>query len=240
MPMIHNADDLEQTILKLGFLPFFKNSIEGFSVEELTAPELWFEEGVDGPWEWKGPVIRNWKCTYGKFFGGKAGYVSLEWFPDFANYRRSCFRLEDVQSDSDGYDRERLVYDTIMTHESLLSKEIKDLCGFRKPKSQHLTPIEKVLAKNNRKSKDSEGFETTLTRLQMATWVVIADFEYQYDKQGRPYGWGVARYTTPEALFGDRIASPNRTPEESKARILYYLHQLLPSATEKQLMKFIG
>ena len=27
--MIHNADDLERTVLDLGFLPFFKNSIEG-------------------------------------------------------------------------------------------------------------------------------------------------------------------------------------------------------------------
>ena len=75
--MIHNADDLERMVLDLGFLPFFKKSIEGFSVEELTSPELWFEDGVDGPWEWKGPVIRNWKCTYGKFFGGRAGFVSL-------------------------------------------------------------------------------------------------------------------------------------------------------------------
>lgn len=238
--MIHNADDLERMILRFGFLPFFKNPIEGFSVEELTAPELWFEEGVDGPWEWKGPVIRNWKCTYGKFFGGKAGYVSLEWFPDFANYRRSYYRIEDARSDSEGHNREQLVYDTIVTHESLLSKEIKDLCGFRKPDGRHLTPIERMVTPNGRKSKGGEGFETTLTRLQMATRIVIADFEYQYNKQGQSYGWGVARYTTPEALFGERIASPHHRPEDSKARIFCHLSRLLPSATERQLMKFIG
>lgn len=238
--MIHNVDDLERMTLDLGFLPFFKNSIEGFSVEELTSPELWFEDGVDGPWEWKGPVIRNWKCTYGKFFGGRAGFVSLEWFPDFANYRRSCYRWESAPSNSEGRNRERFVYDTVVSNESLLSKEIKDLCGFRKPKGQNLTPMEKELAKSSRKSQDGEGFETVLTRLQMATWIVIADFEYQYDKQGRSYGWGVARYTTPEALFGDRITLLNRTPEESKARILHHLSQLLPSATEKQLVKLIG
>lgn len=209
--MIHNADDLEQTILKFGFLPFFKISIEGFSVEELTLPELWFEEGVEGPWEWKGPVIRNWKCTYGKFFCGKAGYVSLEWFPDFVNYRRSCFRLENAQSGNNGYNRERIVYDTIVAHESLLSKEIKDLCGFRKPKNQHLPPIEKAWVKSDRKSKDDERFETTLTRLQMATWVVIADFEYQYDKQGRPYGWGGGSLYHSRSLvwWEDCFAEPN-------------------------------
>ena len=238
--MIHNADDLERMVLKYGFLPFFKNPIEGFSIEELTSPELWFEDGVDGPWEWKGPVIRNWNCTYGKFFGGKAGYVSLEWLPDFANYRRSCYRFEDAPPDSEGRNRERLVYDTVVAHESLLSKEIKDLCGFRKPKRRHLTQMEKLMTVEDKKMKDGEGFETALTRLQMATWIVTADFEYRYDRQGRRYGWGVARYTTPEALFGDGIASPDRTAEESKARIYRHLRQILPSATESQLMRFIG
>ena len=38
----------------------------------------------------------------------------------------------------------------------------------------------------------------------------------------------------------DRITLLNRTPEESKARILHHLSQLLPSATEKQLVKLIG
>ena len=74
----------------------------------------------------------------------------------------------------------------------------------------------------------------------MATLIVVADFEYQLDRHGQPYGWGIARYTTPEALFGDGIALPDRTPEESKARILCHLRQILPSATEERLLKFIG
>lgn len=28
-------------------------------MEEHTPPELWFVDGVEGPWEWKGPVIRE-------------------------------------------------------------------------------------------------------------------------------------------------------------------------------------
>lgn len=238
--MIRNAEELEQMILKFGFLPFFKNSIEGFSVEELTTPELWFEDGVDGPWEWKGPVIRNWKCTYGKFFCGKAGYVSLEWFPDFANYRRSCFQIDDARSGGEEYSREWFVYNTILTHESLLSKEIKELCGFRNQKGRNQTPIEKMMTRCTTKSKGKEGFETTMTRLQMAAMVVIADFEYQYDKHGQSYGWGIARYTTPEALFGELITLPNRTPEDSRVRILSHLRQIFSSATERQLVKIIG
>ena len=86
--MISSEKDLAAMVETYGFLPLLKNSIPGFSVEEHTPPELWFADGVDGPWEWKGPVIAETGCAYGKFFSGKAGFISREWFLDFANYRR--------------------------------------------------------------------------------------------------------------------------------------------------------
>lgn len=74
----------------------------------------------------------------------------------------------------------------------------------------------------------------------MATWLVVADFEYLYNKQGERYGWGVSRYTTPEALFGEQNISCHRTPEESKVRLIDYLTGLLPQATPAQIEKIIG
>ena len=40
-------------------------------------------------WEWKGEILRESGCAYGKFFGGKAAFVSRAWWPDMCNYRRS-------------------------------------------------------------------------------------------------------------------------------------------------------
>ena len=51
----------------------------------------------------------------------------------------------------------------------------------------------------------------------MGMRVVIADFEYNIDRHGRPYGWGVARYTVPERLYGSLDAGC--TPEEVRRRI---------------------
>lgn len=237
---IHNAEELERLVTRWGFLPFFRNSISGFSIEECTPPGLWFEDGVDGPWEWKGPVIRNWTCTYGKFFCGKAGYVSMEWFPDFANYRRSKFSFDCSPLDKEGRNREKMVYDTVVGHESLLSREIRSLCGFRKPKTIYTDPMERLFAKT--KSRESEeSFERVLTRLQMATLIVVADFEYQLDRHGHPYGWGVARYTTPEALFGrDSVGSGRGTPEESRMRLTGHFRRIVPQATERQIQEMIG
>lgn len=80
--------DIEARCAEFGFLPFFRCGIPGFSVEEMVAPEFWFTD-EEGAWEWKGPVIREGHCAYGKFFARKAGFVSREWLPDLTNYRRS-------------------------------------------------------------------------------------------------------------------------------------------------------
>ena len=61
--MITSQEKLEELIQEWGFLPFFLNRIEGFSIEEHTPKELWFtDEQMAGPWEWKGPIISNWQC----------------------------------------------------------------------------------------------------------------------------------------------------------------------------------
>lgn len=81
-----------------------------------------------------------------------------------------------------------------------------------------------------------------MTRLQKYTFVVIADFEYQLNKANQPYGWGIARYTIPELLFGknETLAGGAHTPKESKLMIKKHLMRLLPQATEEQIIRFIG
>lgn len=76
--------------------------------------------------------------------------------------------------------------------------------------------------------------------LQMGTWVFIADFEYALDRHNHPYGWGLARYATPEALYGDGITDAGgRSPAESRRRMLVHLRQLLPGASDAQLSRML-
>lgn len=106
-------------------MPFFKNTIEGFSIEEMTPPELLFGDDMEnGPWQWKGPIISNWQSAYGKFFRGKAGYVSLEWLPDFMNWRRTVYPIDKESEDS------RRILDMLVENESMLSKQLKIASGF--------------------------------------------------------------------------------------------------------------
>ena len=75
----------------------------------------------------------------------------------------------------------------------------------------------------------------------MQSYVIIADFEYKYEKNGNRYGWGIAKHSTPERLFGEKYVYPayKRTPEQSKQRIKNYLLKVLDYATEKQIDKII-
>ena len=142
--------------------------------------------------------------------------------PDFANYRRDGYDFDARYDDGPASRKDKTVYDTVADHGALLSKELKRFCNYVKG--------------------GNTGFDTVITRLQMQAYLTVGDFVYMQDKYGKPYGWGVAKYTTPEALFGyDFVTSAyGREQEESRARIIAHLESILPGVNEKQILKLIG
>lgn len=190
-------------------------------MEECCPPELWFSEEADGPWEWKGPAARSGRCVYGKFFGGRAGFISRKWFPDFANFRRNGYDFDARYEDGLASRKDKTVYDTVAEHGALLTNDLKRLCNYRKG--------------------GNTGFDTVITRLQMQTYVTIGDCVYMKDKYGQAYGWGVAQYTTPEAQFGDDFMTSayRKEPAKSQAHIIAHLKSMLPGAGETQLLKLM-
>ena len=210
---IRSAEEMEQAALELGFLPFF--GIPGFSIEERIAEEYWFSDEAEGAWEWKGPVIREGHCAYGKFFAKKAGYVSLEWLPDLMNYRRA----QQYAKDEDTAALDDVVLQTIGGAGHVTVKDLRRMLGFARGRSRR-TATDLV---NEIPEEERVSLEPILTRLMMEVRVVIADFEYNIDRHGNRYGWGVGR-----------------TPEESRQRIYEHLRGLFPEATEKQVGRLIG
>ena len=217
MPEIKSPEDVSRTVKKLGFLPFFRNAIPGFSIEEMCKPSLWFGS-EDGPWEWKGPVIRMGGCIYGKFLQGKACYISEEWIPDFLNWRRDGYDFDSRYESGLASYKDLNIYDAVSRYGSILSKKLKSLCGFTK-------------------SGGEKGFDGCITRLQMQGYICISDFEYMRDKFGRQYGWGVARYSTPEEMFGYDFTSSaySREPSESCERIISHISKICPNAPRSDI-----
>lgn len=100
--------------------------------------------------------------------------------------------------------------------------------------------LERYIHANYRKGGNT-GFDTVITRLRMQTYITIGDFVYSQDKFGRPYGWGIAEYTTPGAQLGpDFVTSAyQRKPEGSRERILAHLRGVLPEVPEKRFLRLI-
>lgn len=75
----------------------------------------------------------------------------------------------------------------------------------------------------------------------MQTYVNTADFVYMKDKRGNIYGWGVAEYTTPVAMFGEDYISKaySEEPERSFEIIKEHLLKTMKNADEKTITKLI-
>ena len=166
---------------------------------------------------------REGHCAYGKFF------VSREWLPDLANCRRS----RPLAPNEDATALDDVVLQTILAEGTATVRELRRMLGFARGRGKRAAadPTSEVA---------EEGkipLDPILTRLQMEKRLVIADFEYSIDRHDNRYGWGIARYTTPETLYGP--LRTERTPAESFERICEHLRRLFPDAAEDSLLKTI-
>ena len=219
--MIRTFEDLERAVQTYGILPYFRNSVPGFSIEEHVAPEAWFGE-EEGVWEWKGPVIQSTGCAYGKYLAGRAVFISREWFPDFANWRRDGYDFDARFDDELASFRDKTLFDLLDAQAPILSGDLKKAGNYSKS--------------------GNTGFDTIINRLQSQCYVLISDFIYKRDKQGRPYGWGVAQYSTPEKFMGKEFTDKvyKRKPEASYQRVLKHIQELFPECPSKTIERLLN
>ena len=219
---LQTPEELEHTVMELGFLPLFANEVRGFSVEERTDPEAWWTEQEDrDPWSWRELLARRGKVAYGKFFGGRAGFVSLDWFPRFANARRDGYDFDALWEEGKAKAKLKKIMDLFPGTEERFSFEVRRLAGFG--------------------SEGEHGFEAAVTALQMQTYLVIRDFRSRLNKAGQPYGWHIAVLCTPEARWGyDLVSSAyDEEPEDSREAIFRHLRERFPRAEDKALKKLL-
>ena len=217
--MIHNATELMDYIQQVGFLPLLDSGIAGYSADEAVDPDCRYvlldDGGWDWPlWDWKGPIVTESDCVYGKFFNKKAGFVSRSWWPDLYNWRRHSHPAPSPGS------IEETILMTLREHGSMITRDLRRACGFTEPKMR-------------------SRFDGYVTRLQMACRIVTEDFVYPTDRHGNEYGWGWSLLTTPEQLYGRELCQCSRSPEESFDRICRHLQTICSEATEKQILRMV-
>ena len=219
---IRTREELVELVNEIGFLPFFSGNIEGFSLEENISYDAWYQGRWSGKihwdaWDWKGQVLQNKELVYGKFFKKKTGFISLELWPDFCNYRRDGYDFDARFDDGLASYKDKGVVDYITDAGATLTRNIKDDLGYKKG--------------------GNIGFETVITRLQMETYVVPVNYEYSRRKNGDEYGWGNCRYDIAENYWGDKLcrSAYKRSPEESLDRLINHIRKQLPRLDEEEL-----
>lgn len=163
--LLHSCPELIDYINETGFLPLLSMDINGWSAEEVVDEDCQYTRLPDGGWEWplwewKGAILQESGCAYGKFFKDKAAFISREWWPDFCNYRRSVYPYPEAGS------IEESILDVLKSEGSLITRELRAACGFTGPKMR-------------------SRFDAYITRLEMGGYIVTEDFIYPRDRTGK-------------------------------------------------------
>ncbi len=219
---LHTWRELIERVNEIGFLPLFKNSLPGFSVEEMVSPLFWWTgDPTQDPWEWREIIARTGEVAYGKFFGKKAGFVSREWFPHFANYRRDGYDFDTLWDEELTSRRCKKIMDNFTEGDMLPSNLLKRLAGFGK--------------------EGERNFDGTVTELQMKSYLLIRDFRRRRNKMGLEFGMPVSVFTTPEALWGyEHISSAySLDPAESLGLIIAQLRLHFPNLSSDEIKTLI-
>lgn len=259
--IIDSPERMTEVVRRFGIIPFFRGSVPGWSVEEMTAPGCWFDEDVDGesilgPWDWKIEVVREGDIAYGKFLGGKAAFATVEWYRELMNWRRSLPRFRMALGESGfkpGSRADRLMsvlapvaLNAIREAGALEAKELRTICS----RTPEFGPVRKNV------------MDSVMQFLQMGTWSVIGDLKRVYRGPTLKYsGWQLASNTTPDALFAppsDRSddapfwagfiegggsnggvdpLAVDCSPEESRGRLIARVQEFFPSAGTEVLKK---
>ena len=211
---IDSPETMSAAIRRVGIIPFVRNTIPGWSIEELTAPGFWFwdddADGVLGPWDWKIEVIAEGDIAYGKFIRNKAAFATVEWYRHLMNWRRSLpkYRMalgEEYTGNTHMDQLYRCLSPTLLS----AIKECGSVEGsdIRKILSEKTTQEERAQIKGCMEKYlvpqvKRPAADYLNQFLEMGTWTVVGDFRRVYRGPNLEYkGWQKSSITTPDALF---------------------------------------
>ena len=226
---LHTVSDAIAYIKEVGFIPLFSNSIPGFSLEEHTAPSQWWTDDPESdPWKWRQVLSSDPNVAYGKFFGRNAGFISKDWFPVFANYRRNGYDFDALFEDELASYRSKKIMDVFEMDDDavgrqIMSSEVKSLAGFSKEGGE-------------------KNFEGVITDLQMQTYLIMGGFQQKKNRKGQPFGWHIAVMETPETKWGRNFVTSaySEDPLQSWQKIMAKVTECFGEVDEKAITNLLA
>lgn len=216
---IDSPESMSAAIRRVGIIPFVRNTVPGWSIEELTAPGCWFmddeAEGVLGPWDWKIEVIAEGDIAYGKYIRNKVAFATVEWYRHLMNWRRSQPKyripLGEGTGGSSQMDRlnnlfSPLLLNAIKENGSVNGGDVRRIMTELTTKEQRSCIggcMEKYLLPEVKRT----AADYLNQYLEMGTWTVVGNFQRVYRGPNLEYkGWQKSSITTPDELFGSQTS----------------------------------
>ena len=196
---IQSWEELIGWIDEIGFLPLFKNEVDGFSVEENTSDLYWWTgDAEQDPWEWRRAHRPQRPGGLRQVFRQEGRLHLQSVVPALRQLAAGRLRLRQPLGRGAGPHAPEADHGPASLDRSeWFSFELKRQAGFGKG--------------------GEKNFEGTVTDLQMGGYLLIRDFRQRHQQEGAvPYGWPISVYTTPEALWGYdhiclRLLAPGRS-----------------------------
>lgn len=218
--IISNVKEAREFIKEYKLTTLLSNRfLNELSMDIYTPEGCWKTD--ENPWEWKKEIVLDRECLYGKLFGKYAGFAYKDVMYDLINYRRDGYDFEARINSMPVSEVDIMAYNTIVSHKNIDTKSLRAIL-------------------NVDKEHNSE-FEKSLERLQMQTYICVASFDYQVDKNGNFYGWGIASYSTPELLFSERKIEKiyEKDPMESRNDLLKVLKKHTAHHSDRDYERYL-
>lgn len=217
------AASLRSCITQIGFVPLFRSSVSGFSVEEMTPGAPWYTGEETDPWSMREPLASDPDIVYGKLFANKSGFCHVSCYGRLLNLRRDGYDFDTLVEEGVVSARERAVMDAINRFDRpLFAFELRREAGFGK--------------------EGFSGFEQTVASLQHKCYLLVHGFARKRDRFGKEYGWNVNLYTTPEKRFGPEFleSAYAEDPSDSLNALLSLALSAFPSADPEAMRALIS
>lgn len=177
------AASLKSLLADIGFLPLFRSSVPGFSVEDMVPNAPWYTGEENDPWSMREPLASDPDIVYGKLFANKSGFCHASCYGRLLNLRRDGYDFDTRVEEGVISSRERAVMNALARSDRpLFAFELRREAGFGK--------------------EGFSGFEQTIASLQHRCYLLVHGFARKRDRFGKEYGWNVNVYDTPERRFG--------------------------------------
>lgn len=239
---VNSPESMIDAIKEIGMIPFSKNSIPGWSIQEITDPDFWFTTSDQlGPWDWKVEAVRE-GIVYGKFISRKSTFATVEFYRHLMNWRRSLPKYQipvggRFKADTLDDKMMKLFSPTLLAlireRESLESSEIRPLLEELVPISERKRiggHLEKYLIPNIKK----QAVDFLIQYLDMGTWTIVGDITRVYRGPNCEYkGWQKNSITTPNLLF-EVFSQPSEGPFWTKHLEPYTEKEILVDCTPEE------